>query len=210
MTNESKDKKDKKEPRQASEERPAEELRTSKIVPRLKTLYDEAIVPKMKERFGYTNTLACPRLSKIVINMGVGEAKEDIKIIDKAKRDLSLITGQVPKITRARKAISNFKIRKGAVIGCCVTLRKKMMYEFLDRFISIACPRIKDFRGFNPRSFDGRGNYTLGITEQTIFAEVDLDRVEKTLGMDITFVTTAKTDEEARQLLKDFSFPFRR
>jgi large subunit ribosomal protein L5 len=185
-------------------------MNKQKIIPRLKTYYQEEVIPKLKDKFGYTNSLACPRLSKIVVNMGVGEAKEDIKIIDKAKKDLSLITGQVPKITKARKAISNFKIRKGAVIGCCVTLRKKMMYEFLDRFISTACPRIKDFRGFNNRSFDGRGNYTLGITEQTIFAEIDIDKIEKTLGMDITIATTAQTDEEARELLKLFGFPFRR
>ncbi|MFC1514537.1 50S ribosomal protein L5 [Candidatus Omnitrophota bacterium] len=181
-----------------------------KAPPRLKAIYEEKIIALLKERFGYTNTLACPKLSKIVINMGVGEAKEDIKIIDTAKRDLSLITGQVPKITRARKAISNFKIRKGQVIGCCVTLRKRMMYEFLDRFISIACPRIKDFRGFNPRSFDGSGNFTLGITEQTIFPEIDIDKSEKTLGMDISFVTTAANDEEGRELLKAFGFPLRR
>ncbi|MBN2120102.1 MAG: 50S ribosomal protein L5 [Candidatus Omnitrophica bacterium] len=181
-----------------------------KYTPRLKQLYDQEIIPKLKEKFGYKNSLACPRLSKIVINMGVGEAKDDIKIIDKAKKDLSLIAGQVPRVTRARKAISNFKIRKGAVIGCSVTLRKKMMYEFLDRFISTACPRIKDFRGFSPRSFDGRGNYTLGINEQTIFAEIDLDKTEKTLGMDITIVTTAASDAEAKGLLALFKFPFRR
>jgi len=178
--------------------------------PRLRQFYEEKIVPQMMKKFGYKNTLACPRLTKIVVNMGVGEAKDDPKIIEKAKSQLALIVGQMPRVTRARKAISNFKIRKGAVVGCSVVLRKKMMYEFLDRFISTACPRIRDFRGFSPRSFDGQGNFTLGIDEQTIFAEIDLDKIEKTLGMDITIVTTAKDDSEARELLTLMGFPFRR
>ena len=180
------------------------------IIPRLFKLYKEEIVPQMMQKFGYKNPMACPNLSKIVINMGVGEAKDDPKILDKVKKELASITGQVPKITKSKKAISNFKLKEGVAIGCCVTLRKKMMYEFLDRFISITCPRIKDFRGFSPRSFDGRGNYTLGIDEQTIFAEIDLDKVEKTLGMDITIVTTSKNDDQARQLLALLGFPFRK
>lgn len=178
-------------------------------IPRLRQKYEEKIVPQMVKDFGYKNRMSCSRLKKIVINMGIGEAKEDAKIIEKAKKDLSLITGQVPRITKARKAISNFKIRKGAIIGCSVTLRKKMMYDFLDRFISIACPRIRDFRGFSARSFDGQGNYTFGINEQTIFAEIEVDKVEKTLGMDITIVTTTKDDKEARHLLTLLGFPFR-
>ncbi len=178
-------------------------------LPRLREVYEKEVVPKMMEKFGYKNSLSVPRLVKIVINMGIGEAKEDSKIVEKAKQELSLITGQVPKITRARKAISNFKIKKGTVVGCSVTLRRARMYEFLDRFISVAVPRIKDFRGFNPNSFDGRGNYTLGVNEQTIFVEIETDRVDKTLGMDITIVTTATTDGEARELLRLLGFPFR-
>ena len=182
----------------------------SQYISRLRQFYIDEVVPQMVKKFGYKNPLACPCLSKIVINMGVGEAKEDPKIIEKVKRELSLITGQVPRINKARKAISNFKLKKGVVIGCSVILRKKMMYEFLDRFISITCPRVKDFRGFNPRSFDGRGNYTFGIDEQTIFAEIDIDKIEKTLGMDITIVTTSNDDEQAKELLTLLGFPFRK
>lgn len=178
--------------------------------PQLKTLYHQEVVPKMMEKFNYSNVMACPRIEKIVINMGLGEAKDDPKIIEKAKKELSLIAGQMPKVTKAKKAISNFKLREGIAIGCCVTLRKKIMYEFLERFIGIACPRIKDFRGFSPRSFDGQGNYNFGIQEQTIFLEVDLDRVEKTLGMDIAIVTSAKSDKEAKELLTLVGFPFRK
>ena len=179
-------------------------------IPRLKEVYEKEVVPKLKEKFGYKNSLACPRLEKIVINMGIGEAKEDPKIAEKAKRDLSLITGQMPRICRARKAISNFKIKKGTIVGCAVTLRRKMMYEFLDRFINVAVPRIRDFRGFSPNSFDAQGNYTLGISEHTIFVEIEPDKVDKTFGMDITLVTTARSKEEARELLKLLGFPFRR
>jgi large subunit ribosomal protein L5 len=161
------------------------------------------------ERFSYKNKLQVPRLSKIVINMGVGEASHDPKLVEKAAHDLEVITGQKAKITRAKKPISNFKIKKGMAIGCCVTLRRYMMYEFLDRLITVAIPRIRDFRGFSPNSFDGRGNYTFGISEQTVFAEVNLDKVERTQGMNITICTSAKTDEEARELLRCLGFPFR-
>lgn len=178
--------------------------------PRLQERYESEVIPRMREEFGYKNNLAVPRLVKIVINMGIGEAIENPKLIEIAKKELALITGQMPRISRARKAISNFKIKKGSVIGCFVTLRRRIMYEFLDRFITVAAPRIRDFRGFNPSSFDGRGNYTFGISEQTIFPELDLDKIERTQGMDITIVTTAKSDEEARALLKYLGFPFRR
>lgn len=178
--------------------------------PRLRKLYREEIVSKLKETFGYKNTFRVPKLEKIVVNSGVGEAKEDEKALDKVKKDLSVITGQLPRITRARKAIANFKIRGGMPIGVSVTLRKKRMYEFLDRFINIASPRIKDFRGFNPRSFDGNGNYTLGLNDQTIFVEIDAGSIDKTFGMDITFVTNAVNDSEAKELLKLLGFPFKR
>jgi len=179
-------------------------------IPRLLISYREEIIPKMKEKFGYDNILAIPRLSKIVINMGIGSAGGDIKVIEKLARDLSAITGQHPKITRPKKPISNFKIKKGMAIGCCVTLRRYRMYEFLDRLISVAIPRIKDFRGFSSASFDGMGNYTFGLTEQIIFPEIDIDKVEKTQGMNITINTSADTDEEAKELLLLFGFPFRR
>ena len=179
-------------------------------IPRLLISYRDEFVSKMKDKFGYKNLLAVPRLSKIVVNMGIGSAGGDIKVIEKLARELSMITGQYPKITRASKPISNFKIRKGMAIGCCVTLRRYRMYEFLDRLISVAIPRIRDFRGFSSSSFDGRGNYTFGLTEQTIFPEIDIDKVDKTQGMNITINTSARTDEEAKELLLLFGFPFRR
>jgi len=179
-------------------------------IPRLLQIYREKIVPEMMQEFGYKNRLAVPRLEKIVVNMGIGEATSDSKLIEKAARDLSLITGQKPKVTRARKAISNFRLKKGMAIGCCVTLRRYRMYEFLDRLITVAIPRIRDFRGLPPNSFDGRGNYTFGISEQTIFPEIELDKVVKTWGANITLCTTAETDEEARGLLERLGFPFRR
>lgn len=182
----------------------------NRYVPRLLELYREEIIPKMMKRFGYKNRLAVPRLEKIVVNMGVGEATTDPKLVEKAAYDLSLITGQKPKITRARKAISNFKLKKGMPIGCCVTLRRYRMYEFLDRLITTAIPRIRDFRGLSPNSFDGRGNYTFGISEQTIFPEVDLDKIDKTRGANITICTTAKTNEEARELLRLLGVPFKK
>jgi len=179
-------------------------------VPRLKKLYQEHIIPYMMKRFGYKNIMQVPRLEKIVVNMGVGEATQDRKLLDAAMKELALITGQKPAVRRAKRSISQFKLRKGMPIGCKVTLRRDRMYEFLDRLINVAVPRIRDFRGLSERSFDGRGNYSLGIHEQIIFPEIDYDKVERVRGMDITIVTTAKTDEEAYELLKEFGMPFRR
>ena len=181
-----------------------------KYLPRLLILYRDEIIPKMKERFGYQNNLTVPRLVKITVNMGVGEAISDAKLIEKASEDLAKITGQKPKICRARKAISNFKLREGVAIGCCTTLRRYRMYEFLDRLIMMALPRIRDFRGFSAQSFDNRGNYTFGLSEQTIFPEIDLDKISRTQGMNISLNTNAATDEEAKELLRFFEFPFRK
>ncbi|MBN3041071.1 MAG: 50S ribosomal protein L5 [Candidatus Omnitrophica bacterium] len=181
-----------------------------KYVPRLLTYYRDAIVVDLKSKFGITNTHAVPRLIKIVINMGVGEGTQDAKICEKAAAELGQITWQKPKICRARKPISNFKLKQGAPIGCCVTLRKNMMYEFLDRLITAAAPRIRDFRGFPANSFDGRGNYTFGLTEQSIFSEINLDKVSKTQGMNICIHTSTQKDEQAKELLSAFGFPFRR
>ena len=178
--------------------------------PRLLKDYRESIVPALKEKLGFKNSLAVPRLLKIVINMGLGEATSDSKIVEKAAEELSMIAGQKAKICRARKPISNFKLRKGIPIGCCVTLRKNMMYEFLDRLITVATPRIRDFRGLPANSFDGRGNYTFGLTEQSIFPELNLDKISKTQGMNITINTSARTDEEGKALLLSFGFPFRK
>lgn len=182
---------------------------SNKYIPRLLKLYREKIVFELKEKFGYKNNLSAPKLMKIVVSMGVGEAISDRKILDKAAEELALITGQKAKVCCARKAISNFKLRQGVAIGCCVTLRKNMMYDFLDRLITTAVPRIRDFRGFSPHSFDGKGNYTFGLSEQNIFPEVDLDKVSRTQGMNISIHTNAKDDEEGRELLKAFGFPFR-
>jgi large subunit ribosomal protein L5 len=180
------------------------------MTPRLLEQYRNEIVPKMIETFFLKNKMAVPRMDKIVINMGVGEALQDVKILDKAMEDLAVITGQKPIIRRAKKAIANFKIKQGQAIGCKVTLRRKMMYEFLDRLISIALPRIRDFRGINPDSFDKAGNYTMGLTEQSIFPEIDYDKVGRVQGMDITFVIkNAKSTEHARELLKLFGMPFK-
>lgn len=179
-------------------------------IPRLLEKYKREIIPHLREKFNYKNIYQVPKLKKIVINMGVGEATSDTKLVEKAAQDLTVISGQKAKITRARKPISNFKIRKGMAIGCCVTLRHYRMYEFLDRLITVAVPRIRDFRGFPVNSFDGQGNYTFGLTEQTIFPEIDLDKLDKTRGMDITIVTSAETDEEAKVLLIALGFPFRR
>ena len=162
----------------------------------------------MIEKFGYKNVMQVPKLDKIVINMGVGEAKENVKVLDSAVRDLEIITGQHAVITKSRKNIANFKVREGQPIGCKVTLRGDKMYEFADRLINLALPRVRDFRGVNPNAFDGRGNYALGIKEQLIFPEIEYDKVDKVRGMDIIFVTTAKTDEEARELLSCFNMPF--
>lgn len=180
-----------------------------KKIPRLKEKYYREIVSRLMKEYDYENPLEVPRIEKVVINMGVGEGKDDIKALERASEELAQITGQKPVIRRAKKSVAAFKLRKGDPIGVMVTLRKDYMYEFLDRFINIAVPRIKDFRGFSSKSFDGRGNYTIGIKEQIIFPEVKYEKVEKIRGMNITIVTTAKTDAEARSLLKAFGFPFR-
>src|SRR5688500_1357283 len=179
-----------------------------KTTPRLKERYRAELVEKLREQFNYTNPMQVPRLTKIVVNMGVGEAARDAKLIDGAVRDLATITGQKPQVRRATKSIAQFKLREGMPIGAKVTLRGARMWEFLDRLLSIALPRIRDFRGLNPNAFDGRGNYTLGVTEQLIFPEVDYDKVTKQLGMDITVVTTARTNEEGYALLELLGFPF--
>jgi large subunit ribosomal protein L5 len=178
--------------------------------PRLQLVYDREVVPALKEKFGYKNVMEVPRLTKIVINMGVGEAVADQKQIVSAVEEMTLIAGQKPTITKAKKAEASFKLRAGLQIGCRVTLRKQKMYEFLDRFVTIAMPRIRDFRGVNPKSFDGRGNYNMGLKEQLIFPEINYDRVQNVRGMDITIVTTAKNDDEARALLEGFNVPFRK
>ena len=177
---------------------------------RLKAMYLKEIVPAMTKKFGYKNVMEVPKIEKIVINMGVGEAKDNAKLLESAAKDLEIISGQKPVITKAKKSIANFKIREGMSIGCKVTLRGERMYEFADRLINLALPRVRDFRGVNPNAFDGRGNYALGIREQLIFPEIDFDKVDKVRGMDIIFVTTAKTDEEARELLTLFGMPFRK
>jgi large subunit ribosomal protein L5 len=179
------------------------------VVPRLKEKYRTEVVPTIQERLGLTNVNEVPRLSKIVVNMGVGAASQDAKLLDAAIADLTIITGQKPVTTRAKKSIAGFKIRKGMPIGAKVTLRGDRMWEFMDRLLATALPRIRDFRGINPDSFDGRGNYSMGVDEQLIFPEIDYDKVDRTRGMDVTFVTTARTDEECRALLDAFAFPFR-
>lgn len=179
-------------------------------VARLKEFYLNEIVPGMTKKFGYKNVMEVPKLNKIVINMGVGEAKENAKVLEAAIKDLETIAGQKPVITKAKKSVANFKLREGMSIGCKVTLRGEKMYDFADRLINLALPRVRDFRGVNPNAFDGRGNYALGIKEQLIFPEIDYDKVDKVRGMDIIFVTTAKTDEEARELLTGFGMPFRK
>ena len=175
---------------------------------RLKETYQSEIVEAMIKKFGYKNIMEVPKLDKIVINMGVGEAKENAKVLDSAVRDLEIISGQKAVLTKAKKSIANFKLREGMPIGCKVTLRGERMYEFLDRFFNVALPRVRDFRGINPDSFDGRGNYNMGLKEQLIFPEIDYDKIDKVRGMDICFVTTATTDEEARELLKLMGAPF--
>ncbi len=175
----------------------------------LKDKYLNNIRPALMEHFAYKNVMAVPRLEKIVINMGVGEGKENPKLLDTAARDLAIISGQKPVITKARYSVASFKLREGMSIGCKVTLRGEQMYDFLNKLINVALPRVRDFRGISPRSFDGRGNYTLGLKEQLIFPEIDYDDVEKIQGMDITIVTTAKSDEEAKELLRLIGMPFR-
>ena len=175
--------------------------------PRLKTEYRERIAKAMTEKFGYKNPLEVPKLEKIVINMGVGEATQDKKKVETAASEMELIAGQKPVITKAKKSIAQFKLREGMPIGVKVTLRRDRMYEFLDRLVTIALPRVRDFRGLNPRSFDGRGNYAMGLREQIVFPEINYDQIDKVRGMDIIITTTAKTDEEARELLRLFNFP---
>jgi large subunit ribosomal protein L5 len=183
----------------------SEEERT---VNRLQEQYNKEIVPAMISKFGYKNVMQVPKLSKIVVNMGVGEAKDNSKALDAAVNDMTIITGQHPIITKAKKSIANFKIREGMPIGCKVTLRGDKMYDFADRLINLALPRVRDFRGVSADSFDGRGNYALGLKEQLIFPEIEYDQVDKVRGMDVVFVTTAKTDEEARELIRLFGMPF--
>ena len=179
-----------------------------KYTPRLKKVYEDQIRQALIEQFGYANTMAVPRLDKIVINMGVGEATQDKKRVETAASEMMAIAGQKPVITRAKKSVASFKLREGMPIGCKVTLRRERMYEFLDRLVTIALPRVRDFRGVNPKSFDGRGNYAMGLKEQIVFPEINYDRIEKVRGMDIIIGTTAKTDEEARALLRLFGLPF--
>jgi len=177
---------------------------------RLKEQYQNEMVDAMMKKFGYKNVMQVPKLDKVVVNMGVGEAKENAKLLETAMKDMEIITGQKPVATKAKNSVANFKIREGMPIGCKVTLRGDKMYEFVDRLINLALPRVRDFRGVNPNAFDGRGNYALGIKEQLIFPEIEYDKVDKVRGMDIIFVTTAQTDEEARELLKLFNMPFAR
>ncbi|MBM3596074.1 MAG: 50S ribosomal protein L5 [Alphaproteobacteria bacterium] len=179
-----------------------------KYVPRLRTKYDGEMVKAMTEKFGYTNRNQVPKIEKITLNMGVGEASQDKKKVQTAVEEMELIAGQKPVITKAKKSIAQFKLREGMPIGCKVTLRRERMYEFLDRLVTIAMPRIRDFRGLNPRSFDGRGNYAMGLKEQIVFPEISYDKIEKVRGLDIIVTTTAKTDDEARELLRLFGFPF--
>jgi large subunit ribosomal protein L5 len=174
----------------------------------MKGIYDDKIVAAMTEKFGYKNAMEVPRLDKIVLNMGVGEATQDKKKVDQAAQEMELIAGQKPVVTKAKKSIAQFKLREGMPIGVKVTLRRDRMYEFLDRFITIALPRVRDFRGLNPKSFDGRGNYACGLKEQLVFPEISYDRIDKIRGMDVIVTTTARTDDEARELLRLFGFPF--
>ena len=179
------------------------------LAPRLKGRYKSEIAPALKSKFGYKNVMQIPTLTKVVVNMGVGEAARDSKLIECAIKDLAIITGQRPQVTRSRKSIAQFKLREGMPIGAHVTLRNDRMWEFTDRLLSIALPRIRDFRGLSPKQFDGQGNYTFGLTEQVVFPEIEQDKIDRTRGRDITLVTTAKTDEEGRELLKALGFPFR-
>jgi len=179
------------------------------LAPRLKGRYKSEIAPALKTKFGYKNVMQIPTLTKVVVNMGVGEAARDSKLIEGAIRDLATITGQRPQVTRSRKSIAQFKLRENMPIGAHVTLRNDRMWEFTDRLLSIALPRIRDFRWLSPKQFDGNGNYTFGLTEQVVFPEIEQDKIDRTRGMDITLVTTAKTDEEGRELLRALGFPFR-
>jgi large subunit ribosomal protein L5 len=175
---------------------------------RLKDYYKKEIVPRLTKDFNYKNVMQVPKVTKVIVNMGLGEALSNVKILDSAAEEIALITGQRPVITRARKSVANFKLREGNPIGCSVTLRREKMYEFLDRLVNVALPRVRDFRGISPKGFDGRGNYTFGIREQIIFPEISYDKIDKIKGMNITVVTTANTDEEARSLLRYLGVPF--
>lgn len=177
---------------------------------RMREMYQQEVVPKLMKEFGYRNRMEVPRLHKVVVNMGLGEALQNPKIIESASQEIAAITGQRPVVTRSRKSIANFKLREGMSIGCMVTLRKQRMYEFLDRLISVAIPRVRDFRGISTRAFDGKGNFTLGIREQIVFPEIDYDKIEKIKGLNVSVITTAKTDEEGRALLLHLGMPFRR
>ncbi len=177
---------------------------------RMEEAYDREVAPELVKQFGYKNKFEVPRLEKIIVNMGTGDALQNAKLQESAEQDLATITGQKAAVRRAKKSVASFKIREGMVVGCCVTLRRRRMYEFYDRLVNAAIPRIRDFRGVPPKSFDGRGNYTLGIREQIVFPEIDIDKVEKIRGMNVTIVTTAKTDEEAMALLQAMGMPFRR
>jgi large subunit ribosomal protein L5 len=188
----------------------SKEVKKEDYIPRLKKLYFQKVIPEMMKEFQLKNVMEVPRIEKIVINMGVGEAAQDPSYLEQAMEDLALITGQKPAVTKAKKSVSGFKVRKGMAIGCKVTLRGDRMYEFLDRLINIALPRVRDFRGLSRNSFDGQGNYTFGLSEQYVFPEIDLDKSTRTLGMDITIVTNTDDDELALTLLEKFNFPFRR
>src|ERR1035437_4155466 len=190
--------------------KPAEKEVKIQIPTRLAEFYKKDITPALMKKFNYKSIMQVPKLHKIVVNMGVGAAVADAKLIEEAAKELETITGQKPSIRKAKKAISNFKLREGLSIGCMVTLRKEKMFEFLDRLVNVALPRVRDFRGLSDKSFDGRGNYTLGLKEQIIFPEINIDKINKILGMDITFVTTAKNDNEAYELLQLFGVPFRK
>jgi large subunit ribosomal protein L5 len=179
-----------------------------KYVPRLRNRYDDEIVKAMIEKFGYENRFEVPKVTKVTLNMGVGEGTQDKKKVTTAAEEMELIAGQKPVITKAKKSIAQFKLREGMPIGCMVTLRRERMYEFLDRLVTVAMPRIRDFRGLNPKSFDGQGNYAMGLKEQIVFPEISYDRIEKVRGLDVVVTTTARTDDEARELLRLFGFPF--
>ena len=194
---------------EAKEAAPRSFTRPKDYRPRMKTLYEQKVREALKEKFGYANPMQIPRIEKIVLNMGVGEAVNDRKKVESAASDLAMIAGQKPVVTRARKSIATYKVRDGMALGAKVTLRGDRMYEFLDRLVTIALPRVKDFRGLNPKSFDGRGNYAMGLKEHIVFPEIDYDKVDQVWGMDVIVVTTAGSDDEARELLRAFNFPFR-
>jgi len=191
-----------------SADKPPARVREERVTPRLLETYRREIIPAMMKRFKYSNVMQVPRLEKVSVNIGVGQATQDPKLVENTMRDLEAIVGQKVVVTKAKKSISNFKLREGMPIGCRVTMRRARMYEFLDRFVNVAVPRIRDFRGLSDKSFDGHGNYTIGVKEHVVFPEVDVDKITRVFGMDITVVTTANTDQEAYELLKGFGFPF--